>query len=137
MAQLPAQLLFKEQFALRELGANAFETINKPQRVGNPLNIAYGGYSLGVACKAASLSVPKGYHLYSILGNYLGPAYTDRQLIANVKVIRQTRTFATLQVEVGQNRDDGEFRACLIAIADFQVLERATLLEYSRTPAKQ
>lgn len=105
--------------------------------MGNPLNIAYGGYALATACKAACLTVPAGYHLYSMLGNYLGPAYTDRQLHANVRTIRQTRTFATRQVEVSQIQDNGEPRVCLIAIADFQVKEKASLLEYSKTPSQK
>lgn len=104
--------------------------------MGNPLNIAYGGYALGIACKAAVLSVPAGYHLYSIQGNYLGPAYTDRQLRASVRTIRHTRTFATRQVEVSQVRDDGEERVCLIALADFQVEEPASLMVFSRAPSR-
>ncbi|KAH7383334.1 thioesterase-like superfamily-domain-containing protein [Pyrenochaeta sp. MPI-SDFR-AT-0127] len=136
MAQSTPQLAFTEQFSLKELSKNEFETVYRPQRMGNPLNIAYGGYALGTACKSACLSVPEGYHLYSMLGNYLGPSYTDRALRASVRVIRQTRTFATRQVEVSQIRDDGEKRVCLIAIADFQVKEKAVLLDYSRTPSE-
>ncbi|KAF1832077.1 Thioesterase/thiol ester dehydrase-isomerase [Decorospora gaudefroyi] len=128
---------FIEQLALRQTSENGFEMINLPQTMGNPLNIAYGGYAIAVACKAACLAVPEGYHLYSILGNYLGPAYTDRPLHASVTVIRQTRTFATRQVHVSQKRDDGESRTCLIAIADFQVKEKGVLLAYSHAPKKQ
>lgn len=136
MAQ-ESPLPFSSQLSLIKLNDDVFETLNTPQRMGNPLNIAYGGYALAVACKAASLTVPDGYYLYSMLGNYLGPAYTDRQLRASVRLIRQTRTFATRQIEVSQIRDDGEPRVCLIAIADFQVREKGTLLDYSRTPSKQ
>ncbi len=127
---------FLEQFTLKELGNNEYETLEKPKRVGNPLPVAYGGYSLGVACKAATLSVPKGYHLYSIVGNYLGPASTDLHLLAKIKTIRQTRTFATRYVEVGQVHPTGEFKACLVGIADFQVAEPKSLLQYSRKPTK-
>lgn len=129
-----AQLPFIEQFALKELSKNEFETVYPPQCMGNPLNIAYGGYGLGTACKAACLSVPEGYHLYSMVGSYLGPASTNISLRASVRVIRQTRTFATRQVEVSQVREGNEKRLCLIAIVDFQVKEKARLLEYSRTP---
>ncbi|KAF1845341.1 Thioesterase/thiol ester dehydrase-isomerase [Cucurbitaria berberidis CBS 394.84] len=134
MAQSTGPLSFTEQFALRNLGNNKFETINNPQRMGNPSNIAYGGYALDTACKAACLSVPEGYHLYSMLGNYLGPAYTDRPLRVSVREIRQTRTFATRQVEISQERDDGKKRTCLMGLADFQVQEQAALLKYSRAP---
>jgi acyl-CoA thioesterase II len=126
--------LFMEQLALKQTGEHEFEMVNPPQKMGNPLDIAYGGYAIAVACKAACLTVLEGYHLYSMLGNYLGPAYTDRPLRANVRVIRQTRTFATRQVEVSQKRDDSGRRVCLLAIVDFQVNEKNVLLFYSRTP---
>ena len=133
----PKPMTFTEQLAFKPQGANnnEFECIHPPRKMGNPSNIAYGGYALATASKAACLSVPAGYHLYSMLGHYLGPAYIDRPLRANVRTIRQTRTFATRQVEVSQKRDDGEERVCLIAIADFQVKEPA-LLEFSKPPSK-
>jgi acyl-CoA thioesterase II len=127
---LTEQLAFKPQS-----NDNEFEAIHMPQQMGNPNNIAYGGYALATACKSAYLSVPSGYHLYSLLGHYLGPAYCDRPLRAKVRTVRQTRTFATRQVEVSQKTDDGKERVCLIALADFQVKEPATLLEFSRPPA--
>ncbi|KAH7396888.1 thioesterase-like superfamily-domain-containing protein [Phaeosphaeria sp. MPI-PUGE-AT-0046c] len=114
-----------------------FQGLHAPQKMGNPLNIAYGGYALATACTAAYRTVPANYHLYSMLGNYLGPAYADRPLCAKVRTVRQTRTFATRQVEISQKRDDGKQRACLIAIADFHVPEPATLMEYSKPPSKQ
>jgi acyl-CoA thioesterase II len=134
----PKGLTLAEQLAFKpQTTNNEFETIHPPQKMGNPLNIAYGGYALAVACKAAYLSVPTGYHLYSMLGHYLGPAYADRPLRAKVRTIRQTRTFATRQIEVSQKRDDGEERVCLIAINDFQVQEPATLVEFSRPPSME
>jgi acyl-CoA thioesterase II len=126
---LTEQLAFKPQS-----NDNEFETLHPPQQMGNPLNIAYGGYALAIACKSAYMSVPSGYHLYSMLGHFLGPAYCDRPLRAKVRTIRQTRTFATCQVEVSQKANDGTERMCLIAIADFQVNEPATLLEFSKPP---
>jgi acyl-CoA thioesterase II len=128
---LSEQLAFKPQS-----NDNEFESVHPPQQMGNPLNIAYGGYALAIACKAAYLSIPSGYHLYSMLGHYLGPAYADRPLHAKVRTIRQTRTFATRQVEVSQRTDEGKERVCLIAITDFQVNEPATLLEFSKPPSK-
>jgi acyl-CoA thioesterase len=80
---------FLELPTLKQTGEKAFEMINLPQKMGNPLDLAYGGYALAIACKAACLTVSEGYHLYSMLGNYLGPAYTDRPLRASVRVIRQ------------------------------------------------
>ncbi|KAF2116116.1 acyl-CoA thioesterase II [Lophiotrema nucula] len=134
MANAPRS--FAEQMELQELGNNEYESLHHPERVGNAANIAYGGFALGTAVKAVALSVPDGYFLYTIMGSYLGPALTDRPLRASVKVIRQTRTFATRQVEVSQKQDDGTFRACLLAIADFHVKEPA-LLEYSAPPSRK
>lgn len=104
--------------------------------MGNPANIAYGGYAIATACKAACLSVAPNYHLYSLMGNYLGPSTIDRPLRASVRTIRQTRTFATRQVEVSQMQDNGSPRVCLIALADFQVREKA-VFNYSKQPTKK
>jgi acyl-CoA thioesterase II len=132
------RLPFIEQLAFQPQDSNntnVFECIHPPQKMGNPLNIAYGGYGLATACKSAYASVPSGYHLYSLLGHYLGPAYIDRPLRARVQTIRQTRTFATRQISVSQLRDDGEDRVCLVAIADFHVKEAASLLTFSKPPS--
>lgn len=127
---------FTEQLAFKKLEENTWTTLHPPQRMGNALPIAYGGYAIAVACKAACLSVPDGYHIYSFMGNYLGPAYTDRPLRASTRTIRQTRTFATRHVEVSQIQDNGEPRVCLFATADFQVKEKGSMFEYSRPPSK-
>lgn len=128
---------FTESLSLQDLGNNIFETNHAPERMGNSLNIAYGGFALAVAVKAAAATIPSHYHLYSIMGHYLGPALTDRPLRATSRTIRQTRTFATRQVEVSQRQDDGSERVCLVALADFQVAEKASLLEFSVPPSKQ
>ncbi|KAF2023945.1 Thioesterase/thiol ester dehydrase-isomerase [Setomelanomma holmii] len=132
---LARPLSFTEQLNLRAIGKDVYESLHAPSKMGNPANIAYGGYALATACKSTYLSVPAGYHLYSMMGHYLGPAYADRPLRASVRTIRQTRTFATRQVEVSQKRDDGENRVSLIAIADFHIKEPASLLEYSKPPS--
>lgn len=128
---------FSEELAFKKLGENSWETLHPPKRMGNALPIAYGGYALAVACKAAYFSVPKGYNIYSFMGNYLGPAFTDRPLRATTRTVRQTRTFATRHVEVSQKQDNGEIRVCLFATADFQVKEKGSLFEYSRPPSKK
>ncbi|ORY12889.1 thioesterase-like superfamily-domain-containing protein [Clohesyomyces aquaticus] len=119
-------------------GGHKFETAHPPEKMGNAANIAYGGFALAAAVKGAYLSLPESprYHLYSIVGNFLGPAFTDRPLRCTTKTVRQTRTFATRLVEVSQTQDNGQERACLIALADFQVKE-APMLEYSAPPSTQ
>ena len=133
----PPSKPFTEQLAFKELGENTWTTLHPPQRMGNALPIAYGGYAIAVACKAACLSVPEGYRIYSFMGNFLGPAYTDRPLRVSSRTIRQTRTFATRHVEVSQKQDDGGLRVCLFATADFQAKEEGSMFEYSRPPSKK
>ncbi|KAJ4991958.1 acyl-thioesterase ii [Stagonosporopsis vannaccii] len=127
---------FTEQLAFKQLGENLWSTLHPPQRMANALPIAYGGYALAVACKAACLSVPDGYQIYSFMGNYLGPATIDRPLLATTRTVRQTRTFATRHVEVSQKLDNGDVRVCLFATADFQAKEKGSMFEYSRSPSK-
>ncbi|KAF2735287.1 hypothetical protein EJ04DRAFT_552063 [Polyplosphaeria fusca] len=127
---------FTETTSFRALDNNSYETIHFPERLGNAANIAYGGFALAAAIRAATLSVPATYFLYTIQGAYLGPALTDRPLHATTHTIRQTRTFATRRIDIFQTQDsDTQPRACLTALADFQVDEPA-LLEYSVSPSK-
>ncbi|KAH6633433.1 thioesterase-like superfamily-domain-containing protein [Boeremia exigua] len=126
---------FAEQLEFKELGENSWTTIHPPQRMGNALPIAYGGYALATACKAACLSVPAGYNLYSMMGNFLAPVSTALPLLATTRVLRQTRTFATRAVEISQAQPTGPPRLCLAATADFHAPEQASLLTYSRPPS--
>ena len=123
-----------ELLSVRKTSPIHFESVNNPERMGNAANIAYGGNTLAVAITAAIETVPTGFFLYSALGNYLGPAFTDRTLHCTVRSIRSTKTFATRHVEMTQLQDNGQHRICLFLTADFQSAEPATLLTYSRAP---
>lgn len=114
--------------------SHLFESVHNPERMGNMADVAYGGNTLAVAFNAALQTVPSGFFLYSALGNYLGPAFTDRTLQCSVREIRNTKTFATRHVELSQVQKDGKRRLCLFLSADFQAAEPATLLTYSRSP---
>ena len=120
--------------SVRETSASHFESIYNPEKMGNAANIAYGGNTLGVAITAALQTVPSHYFLYSALGNYLGPAFTDRKLECSVRALRTTKTFATRHIEIIQVQNNGEKRLCLFVTADFQTAEPASLLTYSRPP---
>jgi len=115
-----------------------YESRSPPERMGNTANIAYGGCALGVALSAAHGSTDRKYRFYSALGTYLAPALTDRRFFCSVRKIRDTKTFATRQVEVSQCldlQDDSKGRrVCMLVIADFQVPEKASLLTYSAPP---
>jgi acyl-CoA thioesterase len=127
-----------EILSFRTLGDAKWETNYPPQRMGNVSNIAYGGFAIAVAAQAACKSVPEGYHMYTLMGDFLGPAFTDRPLRASTRLLRKTRTFATCQIEVTQvvtsKEGKQEERACLVALGDFQVQEKGNVLEYSLPP---
>ena len=118
----------------RQTNPSLFESIHKPEKMGNLANIAFGGNTLAVAVNAALQTIPPGFFLYSALGNYLGPAFTDRTLQCKVRDVRTTKTFATRHVELSQVQKDGKRRLCLFLSADFQAAEPASLLTYSRPP---
>jgi acyl-CoA thioesterase II len=126
---------FAEQIALRKLSADEFVTVFNPDKMGNTANIAYGGCALAVSIAAACESVEPQYRAYSITGNYLGPALTDRPLFASVRRIRTTKNFSTRQVELSQEQNDGSKRSCLFVIADFMVKEELAVLTYSAQPS--
>jgi len=121
--------------ALNQLTPSTYVSLLPPEKMGNAANIAYGGCAMAVGINAACLSVGPSYRLYSALGSYLGPALTDRTLRVHVRVIRDTRTFATRLVEVSQLQDSGTHRPCMTFLADFQVPEPATLMTYSTPPS--
>lgn len=123
-----------ELVSVRQTNPNMFVSLHKPERMGNMANMAYGGNTLAVTINAALQTIPSGFFLYSALGNYLGPAFTDRKLQCKVRDIRTTRTFATRHVETSQAQKNGKTRLCLFLSADFQIAEPATLLRYSRPP---
>ena len=123
-----------ELVSIRRIDTSRFESIHKPEKMGNLADVAFGGNTLAVAVNAALQNIPPGFFLYSALGNYLGPASTDRTLQCAVHDVRTTKTFATRHVELSQVQKDGKSRLCLFLSADFQAAEPATLLTYSRTP---
>jgi len=125
-----------EMIALRELAPLHYETFTNPERMGNSAAIAYGGCTIAVAIAAAHKEVADTHHLYSIMGSYLGPASIDRPLQCKVESIRKTRTFDTRLVRVSQKQDDGRSRDCMIALADFQTVEKVSMLIYSEPPTQ-
>lgn len=131
VSQMVAATLL-ELIELTKIAPNQWETVRNPERMGNTMPIAYGGCTLAAGINAACLSVGPHHHLYSAMGNYLGPALTDRKLQCVVRVIRDTKTFATRLVEVSQVQDNGSKRLCMTFLADFQRPEPATLLTYSK-----
>ena len=79
---------------------------------------------------AACQTVKPDFNLYSVLGYFLGPALTDRRVKCFVHHSRDTRSFATRRVVLSQMLDNGTDRKCLELIADFQLTEPATCMEF-------
>jgi acyl-CoA thioesterase II len=125
-----------EQVALDQTGPDTFVSRVNPLHMGNAANIAYGGCAIGLAIQAACKTTKPGYFLYTALGTYLGPALTDRRVHCSVRRLRDTRTFATRQVELSQVQDDGTTRLCMAILADFQVREPASMYAYSAPPRR-
>lgn len=123
---------------VQHVRANQYESISNPSRMGSMLNVAYGGCALanGISAAYASMPSPKKYHLYSTLGNYLGPALNDRKVLCYVFPYRNTRTFYTCRVELKQRTDKGDERSIMMLLADFQVAEPA-LMRYSAPPVRK
>jgi acyl-CoA thioesterase II len=122
--------------AVRELSENEYESINPPERMGAFVERAFGGVTSAMALNAAAKTVSAGLHIYSLQGNFLGPALIDRTLHLSVRRIRDTRTFATRQIEASQLLDDGKRRICLIVVADFMAQEPVAALQYSEKPRR-
>lgn len=122
---------------VKQVAAGKYESISIPSPMGSIQPRAFGGCALANAIHAAHLSLPnKRYHIYSALGNFLGPARIDRKIFCYVFPYRETRTFYTCRVDVRQALDDGEERSIMMALIDFQVSEPA-LLVYSAPPIRR
>lgn len=102
-----------------------------------PENIAYGGATTSMAVAAAFKTVKAEFHLYSLLGYFLGPSLTDRHVTCNVYRSRDTKSFATRRVVLTQLLDDGSDRKCLELIADFQRKEPAAAMEFLPPTSRQ
>jgi acyl-CoA thioesterase II len=137
MAQKEAKTL-AELLSVRPSSESTYISNFNPRPMGNTQPISYGGCTIGVAISAAYESVPAGFHAYSLVGNFLGPALIDRPLRCEVRKLRETRTFQTRQVLLTQDLDGGkESRSCLNLVADFQAPEPESVITFSAKPRRQ
>lgn len=124
---------FTDHLAIEQVGPGEYVSKLSPGDHGNARGIVYGGGTSGIATRAAFATVRDGYFLYSLVGNFLGPAITTTKLHCSVFTVRDTKTFATRRVVVKQQQPDGTMRSCMELLADFHVKEPA-LLTYSAPP---
>ncbi|KAI8663850.1 hypothetical protein NCS55_00890900 [Fusarium keratoplasticum] len=126
-----------DQVSIEEAGPDQFQSRYYPSRMGNAADIAYGGCALGVGLSSACQTVPPQYVLYSATGSFLAPVSTSFHLQCFVRRLRDTRTFATRQVEITQKQKDNTTRLCMIILADFQREAQESLLAYSTPPTRE
>lgn len=107
-----------------------------PQRMGNTAHIAYGGYAIGFAIRAAYERAPDGFHLYSALGHYIRPLSTEVNIMCRVIELRKSKNFATYRVAVEQAQSNSETRSCMEFLADFHRNE-PPLLTFSAQPTRE
>ncbi|KAF2433034.1 acyl-CoA thioesterase II [Tothia fuscella] len=127
----------KEQVGVEQVSEDCFVSLKNPDKMGNTADIAYGGCTLASAVNAAYQTVPPGFHCFSVMGNYLGPAFSHSKLFCKIRRIRDTRSFQSRQVEVSQKQKDGTQRLCMIMFAEFQNQEPASLMRYSVPPSQE
>lgn len=136
-----------------------FQGEYKPVKMGNAAPIAFGGCVLSQCISAGFAALPparpageRDYELYSVLGNFLGPASTEVNILFRVEDIRTTKSFATRKVEAWQDLaelpaskakakakgkeggNDNFKRRIMILLLDFHVQEPKSMLEYSAVP---
>lgn len=122
-----------------EVLSDHYESINPGNKRGSNDGAAFGGWAIGVGVRAAYMSLQtskhpsQSYHLYSAVGNFLGPAMGGVKALCAVRSIRDTRTFATRLVEVKQ-QINGEIRTVMTILCDFQAEEKDVLMSYSAPP---
>ncbi|KAH7203123.1 acyl-CoA thioesterase II [Fusarium redolens] len=126
-----------DQISVVANGSDQFQSRYRPARMGNMADLAYGGCALGVGLRSACETVSPQFALYSVTGSFLAPVSTAFQLQCVVRRLRDTKTFATRQVEVKQEQKDGTTRLCMIILADFQKAAESSLLTYSALPGKE
>jgi len=127
---------FTEQLAIRSIGKDEFITVHKPLQMGNIRNVAFGGCTIGSAIKAAFETIKPGYHLYSLMGQFLAPTQPDQLIHLTVTHIRDTRTFATRLVRASQSLPNGKPGERTVAqlTLDFHAAEPASMIEVSTPP---
>lgn len=128
--------VFRDQIAVEQLDKDVFVTQLPPLQLGNILPIAYGGCTIAAAINAACQTVDPRYHVYSLLGSFLGPTRTDRKVVCRVTRTRDTKTFASRLVFAVQKQDDGSERACAQIFLDFHVKEPSLLSYHPPRPEK-
>lgn len=76
-----------KQLAVVQVSPGEFVSEECPGAFGNAGGIAYGGGTLGVATQASYATVSDNYSLYSLVGQFLGPASSKSKLYCTVEKV--------------------------------------------------
>ncbi|EED15552.1 conserved hypothetical protein [Talaromyces stipitatus ATCC 10500] len=123
-----------DQLAVEHISPGCYRSVLPPIRMGDWASFAFGGNTLSVAVNSAYQTVEPSHHLYSICGHFVHAADTDRRLICEVESLKNTRSFQTRHIRVFQEINNGVRQLCLIASADFHILEPRSMVVYSTSP---
>ncbi|CAI7678882.1 unnamed protein product [Penicillium pancosmium] len=107
-----------QQIAVHSVSPGCFASICHPARLGSLTSTSFGGSSLAIAISAAFQESRRNFHLYSISGYFIRPAKTDRKLFGHVE----------------NEYEDGTSKICLVALADFHVMEPRSMVAFSTAP---
>ncbi len=128
---------------------NVYISCSYPEKMGNTAAIAYGGCVQALVVQAAFKSIEsrkeqRNFEIYSLLGNFLGPTLSDRNVKIVVTHVRDTRSFATRFVVASQVQNDGSERSTFSALVDFVAPNKidtshagSPFVAYSKKPRMQ
>ncbi|CAG8064124.1 unnamed protein product [Penicillium salamii] len=127
-------MALRQQIAVHSLTPGCFASVCYPARLGSLTTTGFGGSSLAVAISAAFQESRGDFHLYSIAGYFLRPVKTDRKLFCHVEILRKSKSFETREIRVTQEYENGVSKICLIALADFHLMELKSMVTFSTAP---
>lgn len=127
-------ITLSQQIVVHSLSPGRFASVCHPSGLGSLSSTGFGGSSLAIAISAAFQESRSDFHLYSIGGYFIRPAKTDRKLFCHVENVRKSKSFETREIRLTQEHEDGNTKICLIALADFHVLEPKSMVAFSTAP---
>ncbi|PLB52238.1 hypothetical protein P170DRAFT_444272 [Aspergillus steynii IBT 23096] len=127
-------ITLSQQIAVHSLSPGCFASVCHPARLGSLTSTAFGGSSLAIAISAAFQQSRRDFHLYSIAGYFIRPANTDRKLFCQIENVRKSKSFETREIRLTQEDEHGIRKICLIALADFHIVEPRSMVSFATAP---
>ncbi|KAK5706450.1 hypothetical protein LTR97_001438 [Elasticomyces elasticus] len=117
---------FEELVKLEKLDERTYRSVARPFSPGGPVgqNRAYGGHVYMQSAWAACQTVPDGFLLHNVTGNFLLAGILDIPFMYKVHIIRDGRSYATRIVNVTQAQGKG---MCFTSTCSFKRAEDSPL----------